>query len=220
MKTAVILGSVPQWDWGFARAYFSPDPLVICADGGIRSAMAAGLRPHVLVGDGDSGGTPPAGVRFVALRPEKDYSDAHAAVRLALEEGARRLVLLGCSGGRADHYLANLYLLETIAQQGASGVLVDTQNEISFFGGGRIIVQNEPQYRYFGLLPIDEKLTGVTLTGVKYPLAGAALIRGDTLCISNEPASREFTVEICSGRAFLVRSGRICPRLVRKNESP
>ena len=215
-QTAIIFGSVPQRDWGFARAYFPVDPLVICADGGIRSAQASGLPPHILVGDGDSGGVAPAGVRFVPLKPEKDFSDAHAAVRLALEEGARRLILLGCSGGRADHYLANLFLLESIAGHGASGLLVDPQNEISFFGGGRITVKNDPPYRYFGLLPIDEELTGVTLSGVKYPLSGASVRRGDTLSISNEPLSREFTVEVASGRSFLIRSGRICPRLVRK----
>lgn len=215
-QTAVIFGSVPQKDWGFARAYFPDDPLVICADGGLRSAQAAGLHPQILVGDGDSGGLPRADMRYVPLRPDKDFSDAHAAVRLALEEGADRLILLGCSGARADHYLANLFLLETVARQGASAILVDPQNEISFFSGGRITVKNDPPYRYFGLLPIDEELAGVTLTGVKYPLSGAAVRRGDTLSISNEPISREFSVEVASGRSFLVRSGRICPRLVRK----
>ena len=87
-QTAVIFGSVSHKDWGFARAYFPEDPLVICADGGLRSALAAGLHPQILVGDGDSGGTPRADLRFVPLRREKDFSDAHAAVRLALEEGA------------------------------------------------------------------------------------------------------------------------------------
>lgn len=208
-RTAVIFGSVPEKDWSFLRAYLPEEPaLVICADGGIRSARAAGLRPGVLIGDGDSGGEPEEGVRFLPLNPEKDYSDMHAAVRFALDGGVRRMLLLGCSGGRADHYLANVCLLETIAAGGAAGMLLDSGNEITYFAGGRLTLCNRPPYRYFGLLPIDDVISGVTLRGMKYPLTDAVVRRGDTLSISNEPSAPVMTVEVRRGRAFLVRSER------------
>ena len=46
--------------------------LVICADGGVHCAAAAGFAPDCYVGDGDSGGTAVAGAENILLRPEKD----------------------------------------------------------------------------------------------------------------------------------------------------
>ena len=69
-------------------------------------------------------------------------------------------------------------------------------------------VADLPRYHYLSLIPLDRKVTGVTLRGTKYPLDRADLTRGDTLSISNEPAGPAAEITIASGRALLIRSQR------------
>ena len=61
MKRALLFGSVPCGDGAFLRPYLDGGGwTVFCADGGVRNARAAGLRPDYLIGDWDSGGAPEA----------------------------------------------------------------------------------------------------------------------------------------------------------------
>ena len=45
------------------------------------------------------------------LNPIKDDTDTEYAIRLAISEGARSIVLLGATGSRIDHVLGNISLL-------------------------------------------------------------------------------------------------------------
>ena len=61
-KRAIIFGSMSCGDGAFLRPYLEDGEwVVICADGGIRSARDAGLRPDYQIGDWDSGGAPEPG---------------------------------------------------------------------------------------------------------------------------------------------------------------
>ncbi len=183
-----------------------PEDVVICADGGRNTLEALGVRPDWYVGDNDSGGRP-EGLPAMLLPPEKDVSDLEMAVSKALELGCTELILTGCTGGRLDHGLANLGLLEQIHARRAEGVLMDEMNEVRLLTPGRYEIENRPAYHYIGLIPLDAKVTGVSLTGVKYPLHEAELYRGSTLSISNEILpGRTAAIEIGSGCALLIRS--------------
>ena len=82
-QTALIFGAMPCRSWGHLDALRAERPLVICADGGVHCAAAAGFAPDCYVGDGDSGGTAVAGAENILLRPEKDESDLQAAYTMA-----------------------------------------------------------------------------------------------------------------------------------------
>ena len=206
---AVIFGSAPCTDWSFLRGRVGDGDLVICADGGIQRARAAGLTPDAAVGDWDSGGTPQPGLACISLPPEKDMTDLQAAVDLAVERGCGQLLLCGCTGGpRLDHTASNLALLEYIADRGADGILLDPDNEVRLLGPGTLVLEGARAYHYFSLIPLDRQVTGVTLRGVKYPLNHATLTRGSTFSVSNEPLVRTVAITLESGRALLVRSQR------------
>ena len=209
-KRAVIFGSMPCGDGDFLRPYLAEGPwTVFCADGGVNSARAAGLRPDYQIGDWDSGGAPEEGVPCITLPVEKDMTDLQAAADQALSLGFRELLLCGCMGGRLDHTASNLVLLEWIAGRGGRALMVDEDNEARLLEGpAELRLPNRPSYRYLSLVPLDRTLTGVTLRGLKYPLTQATLTRGDTLSVSNEPAAAEMTVALASGRALLIRSQR------------
>ena len=98
MKRALLFGSVPCGDGAFLRPYLDGGGwTVFCADGGVRNARAAGLRPDYLIGDWDSGGAPEGDVPCITLPVEKDMTDLQAAVDQALELDYRELLLCGLS---------------------------------------------------------------------------------------------------------------------------
>ena len=209
ISRALILGSAPCGGWAFLRAYLGAPRAVFCADGGVNAARAAGLAPDFLIGDWDSGGAPVSGVPCVSLPAEKDMTDLQAAADWAIRMGAGELLLCGCTGGRLDHTASNLLLLEWIAARGARGLIVDEDNEVRLLDGETLRLPNLPPYRYLSLVPLDRGVTGVTLKNVKYPLENAALTRGDTFSVSNEPAGEEMEISIGAGRVLLIRSQRM-----------
>lgn len=202
---AILIGAAPCGDWSFLSDYLDRPALTICADGGRTCAAQAGLHPQWYVGDSDSGGFPD-GLPSVTLPPEKDVTDLEMAVDLALEQGCRELILCGCTGGRLDHFLGNVHLLEQIDRRGGTGLLVDPRNEIRFFGPGSYEIERSRRYAYFSLLPLDERLEGVCLEGAKYPLRDAEVPRWTTLGISNEFASNVLRLSCSRGRGLLIRS--------------
>ena len=82
-----------------------PRPLVIAADGGAAKALAAGLRPDVVIGDGDS--LPEVerehleaiGVEVRRADVDKDESDSELCLLAALEAEATLITFFGALGG-------------------------------------------------------------------------------------------------------------------------
>ena len=157
-------------------------------------------------GDGDSGGTAVAGAENILLRPEKDESDLQAAYTMARAHGCTRLYLTACTGGRLDHALANLQLLETARADGVEAILLDPDNRVTCIGPGEYTLPRT-DYFYFSLLPIDAVLRGVTIEGAKYPLCDAEARRGDSLTISNEWIEPTVRLRIREGLCWLICSG-------------
>lgn len=208
-RQALIVGAAPCADLAFLGDYLrGRDWTVICADGGLRTALTAGLRPDYLIGDWDSGGGPAGGVPYAALPAEKDFTDLQAAAHWALERGCEELLLCGCTGGRLDHTASNLVLLEWIARRGGKAVMADGDNEVRFLENGALTLDDQPHYHYLSIIPLDKVVKGVTLRGVKYPLESALITRGDTLTVSNEPAAPVMEITVEQGAVLVIRSQR------------
>ncbi|MDR1940135.1 MAG: thiamine diphosphokinase, partial [Clostridiales bacterium] len=74
------------------------DGFVICADGGCGLLRGAGLRPDIIIGDGDS--MPPfydiySGVKSIKYPADKDMTDGEICVRYAAAEGFGDVVIYG-----------------------------------------------------------------------------------------------------------------------------
>lgn len=204
--TALIFGSVPSKSWDYLQEQLPSPGLVICADGGVKCARAAGYDPDILVGDWDSGGAPEPGIESVTLPPEKDLTDLQAAAELAMERGARRLIFCACVGGRLDQTMGNLALLEWVHDRGAEGLILTEGDEVRFWDGRHLSLENSSRYRYLSVLPLDQTVTGVSMSGVKYPLTDARLTRGDTLTISNEITADRAVLSAQTGRMLVIQS--------------
>ena len=206
-EIALIFGSVAYPDWSFL-APLKGRAAVICADGGTLCAAAAGFSPDAYIGDSDSGGVPPRGAERVLLPAEKDLTDLQAAYEYARGRGFSRIIATACTGGRQDHHLANLQLLETAWRDGVDLSIWDADNEIRYLCGGRCTIP-PGGFRYFSILPLDRELRGVTIRGAKYCLSGVTVRRGDSLTVSNETMGVPAEISIGSGAAWIIRSGRL-----------
>lgn len=211
MKRIVILtgGTIDtEFAAGYLRRY--PAELVVAVDKGMAAARALGICPDYVVGDYDSA---PEGVleemqeRFLATgkpvirtyQPEKDATDTEIAVNLALSLEPDSITILGATGTRFDHALANVHMLYLALMREIPAVLVDGHNRIFLADKPFQIRKKEAFGDYVSLLPFTESVEGVTLRGMKYPLTDHRLEMGSSLGVSNEIAAPEASVEFREG---------------------
>lgn len=198
MHTCYIFGALPT--------RHKPQPqdgdLVIAADAGCRQLGA--LKADLTVGDFDSLGYVPKGEAVVRHPVRKDDTDMLLAVRQGLSRGYRRFVLLGGSGGRLDHTLANLQTLQFLAAHGAHGFLQGEEECAATVCGETLtLIGGSGRVSVFAL---DASVSGVTLAGLDYPLENATLTDTFPLGVSNA-----FTTEpariTADGRLLVVWDG-------------
>ena len=196
----------------------SPDDLVIAADTGLRAGLTFGARPALLLGDLDSLGVPagerpaglPAGTEILRVPAEKDDTDTQLAVSVALERGADEMLIFGGFGGRPDHSLANLAILEDLARRGVPALLDSGRARARFVlpEAGTVTIPREARFRYLSLLPAGERSVGVTLSGVRYPLSDAVLYRRRAgYSISNEITAPAAALSLRSGPLWVMEAG-------------
>ena len=212
MKTLIVSG-------GWLRPAFlrekweelCPD-LLIAADRGMDYALDAGLIPDLIVGDYDSAeGTSAAhfresGVPFRTYPARKNYTDTEAAVREALGAGSTEILIFGATGGRLDHFLANLECLLIPLEAGVPCALIDEQNRITLRKEPFTVLRETAFGSYFSFFALGESVEDLTLAGFRYPLQGHTLRKGSSLCGSNELEEASGAVTFSRGILLMVES--------------
>ena len=100
------------------------------------------------------------------------------------------VVILGATGSRLDHVLADISLLKKAVDAGVRAEIVDRNNKIRIFNNfNSIKVFKNNRKKYLSLMPLGDKVTGLTLSGFKYGATDADLYQGSSLAISNEITS-------------------------------
>ena len=180
------------------------ETLVIAADGGYPLAVRLFGTPDLAVGDFDSLGYLPEGVKTVTHPSEKDDTDMALAAELAIANGAEELILLGALGGRLDHTVANLQLLASLAARGVRTTLVGADGvAVTALVGGECARFPATAHGTLSVFAFGGDAAGVTLTGLKYPLDKATLTPRFPLGVSNELVGGEAAVSLQSGTLLL-----------------
>jgi thiamine pyrophosphokinase len=184
---------------------------VIAADSGLEHASALGLEVDVLVGDLDSASAEAvraaesAGVRVERHPTAKDATDLELALDYALVAGATRVTVVSGGGGeRLDHHLAELVLLASEryaplrldARIGpARAAAIHARDDVSLAGTPGAFIT---------LLALGGPATGVTATGVRWPLFLDTLHPGSTRGVSNEIVSSPVRIQLAGGNLLAV----------------
>ena len=117
-------------------------------------------------------------------------------------------MFLGATGGRIDHMIGNIHALKTCIERGIAAYIVDAQNRLSLQDGARTFSRETQWGKYVSFAPYTEEVTGITLTGFKYPLKDKTIYRGEEvgLCISNEIAEDTAAITLEEGILICIES--------------
>lgn len=193
-----------------AKAILDADRYIIAADGGSRHLQEMDLIPDMLVGDLDSiqpdylKSLNAAKVEIKQYPVAKDLTDLEIAIQQTKDLNPEQIVIVGGMGGRFDHALANVLLLAKYTQPELSVMMDD--------GSVQIMVIKEKQVIYgkagnlVSLIPIDESVTGISTTGLAYPLQDAVLALGESRGISNVMLGERANVSLKTGMLLCIHT--------------
>ena len=176
---------------------------VIAADRGYDSLMAYGVTPDLVVGDFDSLGHTPSHPNVIQLPCAKDDTDMVFALRKGLCLGYRRFVLLGGVGGRLEHTLGNLQILDWLTTQGAQGFLAGEKTVATALRSGSLTFPASMS-GYLSIFCNSGEARGVTLSGLKFPLEDALLTSSFPVGVSNEFLGQVAQVTVRDGSLLLL----------------
>lgn len=185
----------------------SPD-LIISADAGFLYAEKYGYKTDFLIGDFDTIGEIPSPSKvkeIVRFNREKDDTDTMLAIKLALEKGAKNIIIFGALGGRFDHTFANIQSLNYISENNAKGSIVSNTEYISAISPGEYKFPYIAGYS-FSAFSLTDKAEGVYETGFKYPLDNATLTNSFPVGVCNEIIDDFGTFSFKKGKVLIVIS--------------
>ncbi len=219
MRIVIIANGDPPTQDEVAR-WLEGGAMLICADGGARTALALGLAPAHVIGDFDSLDEDDLrelerrGAQLHRYPARKDETDLELALLFAAQpahtgpsgEGIE-IVVLGARGGRLDHELANMLLLAMPAlrcvdvsfAQGRERVFLmdarDRPAQLTLRGSAGDIVS---------LLPFGGDAHGIRTAGLEYPLHDESLFVGPARGVSNVMLGPEASVSLRQGMLLCV----------------
>lgn len=214
MKTAVII-SGGSLDPDFALAFLREEKpeLLIGADRGICFLKEKGIHPTHIVGDFDSASGealeyfkqfPELPIR--TFNPVKDFTDTAIAMELAMEEGADRIYILGGTGTRLDHVVANIKLLSHALERKKECILMDAHNRIRLIDQPLTIEKKKQYGKYVSLFAFGGQVKGLTLRGFFYPLTEYDMEAENPLGVSNEITAENGEISFSSGKLLVMES--------------
>ncbi|MCP4309424.1 MAG: thiamine diphosphokinase [bacterium] len=180
---------------------------IVAADSGLDQANRLGLTPDLVIGDMDSvqpaslAAAESAGIKIKRHPEDKDATDLELAIDAVTTAGFGRATIIGGTGGRMAHTMANAMLL-----------LQERSIELDWLTSrARTTALRSGQERtYLGTNgPLLSVLAtgGPALchsTGLKWPLADSPLLPGSTRGISNEIIDNAAIVGVSDGQALII----------------
>ncbi len=189
------LGPLPEGD------------MVIAADKGIDNARQLGIPVDLLVGDLDSASDgSEAFARSVQRHPvDKDQTDLELALAAALEAKMQSVTVVGTMVGRVDHALGNLLLLAADRWQ-ALRIDARIDSARAWVVRDRVVVDGAPD-DLVSLIAVGGPATGVSTSGLAWPLDNALLESGPGLGLSNRMTSPTAGLSVEQGVVLVVAPG-------------
>lgn len=208
MRALIISGGSPP-SLNLIKNYYK-ERYIIAADSGCDVLFKYKLKPDLIMGDLDSIDEYVLkeylnnGIELTKFPSHKDYSDTELSVMEAIKRGADDITILGATGGRTDHLLANLNLLYLMNQKGINGRISDENNEIYLIESPAEIEGKIGEY--FSIFSLGKDVKEITLTNCKYPLDKYHLNPRDSLILSNEFSEGNLKIKFDGGPLIFIKS--------------
>ncbi len=168
---------------------------VWAVDRGVEACRAAGVVPAMLIGDRDSGSAEgwrwaeEHGAPVREYRSDKDLTDFQLALDIFAGEcknNEKKIILTGALGGRFDHLWSLTLSFLNYTRAGVPFCIADDEEGMIFLHGPeRYSLAFERRPKALSLLAFSTLCSGVSLSGVRWPLSDAELSCGFPYAVSN-----------------------------------
>ena len=212
-RAVIVSGGMIQEEFVSEKLRELKHDVLIGVDRGVEFLYRHQIRPNYIVGDFDS--LSEEIVQFyrentdVFIRkfnPEKDFSDTEIAVHQALELNCEELILLGATGNRIDHVLANIQVLTIPHRKGVHAEIIDENNRIYLIEREVVLEKAKMYGKYFSVFPLDRCIEKFSIVGAKYPLHNHRLCPYDSLCVSNQAEEEQVKITFSEGIVILIEA--------------
>lgn len=189
--------------------------IILAADGGLKFCSEEGISPTYILGDFDSlekeileKYRQENKVPIREFNPVKDNTDMDLALQQAIVLGSTQIHILGATGGRLDHFFSTVQNLKKAWERNIPAYVVDSRNLITLPCSREFFVEKETQHgKYVSFLPLEERVTGLTLEGFRYPLQNFTLTNASGgLGVSNEIVEEKARVSYQEGVLVMIQS--------------
>lgn len=187
--------------------------VIVGVDRGLQFLYRNEITPTHIVGDFDS--VSPEVIAYyktetqVPIRefnPVKDASDTEIALKLAIELGVKQVWILGGTGTRLDHVLANIQMLKIALDASVQAYILDKYNRISLVEKEIVLEKDNAYGSYFSVFPLGGTIENFNIEGAKYPLQNHTLRPYDSLCVSNQYAEEVVNIRFPEGIIILTET--------------
>lgn len=181
---------------------------IVAADSGLDHANGIGLIPDLVIGDMDSvapaslAAAERAGIPVTRFPTAKDATDLDLAVDAVAARGLGRATIIGGTGGRLAHTLANAHLLVSrrdvrlewlTATARAVAIRAGEDAEFSATDGGLL-----------SIVPMESPSRCIS-HGLRWPLDSLSLTVGATIGVSNELIEAAAQIRVTVGSVIAIQ---------------
>lgn len=205
-RCAIFLNGVIEND-AFIKDIINKEDFIIAVDGGFNHIKRLGFEPDLILGDFDSSEYKMAlesKGKIHKYNSEKNATDGEIAIDYVIKNNCEEVIIIGALGNRIDHMLSNIYMLEKLSDAGITGKIISYKNEINFLTDELVLYKGK--YKYFSVLSITDKISGLSIKDSRYDLDHSDLRRSESLCISNEFLGDTVNITLEKGKAIVIKS--------------
>jgi len=191
----------------FVKNQMLKDDYIVAVDGGLNHIERLGLTPNLILGDFDSVNYQKAlqtRAEIQKYSPDKNATDGEIAINYVIDQGYKEVMIIGALGNRIDHMLSNIYMLEKLSDAGIKASIKDINSEVYLLKEPMQLLKGN--YRYFSVIPMTSKITGLSIKNARYELEAVVMKRVESVGISNEFTHEIVELRIKTGKALIIKS--------------
>ncbi|MCA0445097.1 MAG: thiamine diphosphokinase [Bacteroidetes bacterium] len=199
----IVLCNGEQPDRERFRSDLFASDLFICADGGANTASEFGLVPDVIIGDFDSV-RPEVLIRFETVEQVKiedqETTDFEKVLSFCRTYNPEKIIIWGALGLRIDHSIGNM---SSLIRVGSDLPVILKSNLHHVYRIPADFKSDFPAGTILSLIPIPTA-TGITTTGLKWPLTDDTLSLGVRNGTLNQAEGGEVSISYKTGNLILM----------------
>ncbi len=188
------------------KTLINSNDFIIGVDGGVNTLDQINLEPNLIIGDFDSANLDNRflnqNIQQITHPPEKDFTDTELAIDYALKHTFSTLIIVNSMQERIDHVLGVIASLRSLYKKNISSIVLgDNQLFLILKHSNRFLLT--PGIT-LSLIPLSDIVTGITTSGLYYPLKNENLTCDSARGLSNVVSTEEVEISLLAGELLLV----------------